>query len=658
MATPGTWLQSTYQGMPYFVLRPDGYDAAVRYPALLHLHQYQNHSGQPGQADPWYNTASFRSAHPCFVIIPLCMIGSQTSTPTFNWGGVTPELQQPIVSALAILDLVVAQYNCDRSRQYVTGNSMGGLGTWGILCNPAQRDRFAGAMPVSGSCYYNVGNEAAIAAALKDIPIWSCHGAKDTQVLPVFDQAMFRAMQAIGGAMRFTGDPNGSHDTWDSFYPSSAPWDWLFAQRKGGTAMPASADRTTVIAPSASTIIDASGNAWGITASSQVAVNGVADTATSNVVELAWVNGLLWQCNTASKWYFKASPTSPWSSGTSVNPLAPQAAFTIQAGKIIDPDGNAWVAAGINNRPTSRTNASAILSMFPGINFVRLAMGGLEDPVNWNEFISTMEIAKIVCLKEFHPWPLQPAQTGTDLAAQAATAGRWASYFKGRPYVWIGSMNEPQSGNMTPEHQAVYNAVRAADATKVVVFQAGIGGGNPGQTGARVLNPAAYAPMTRIVWDLHYYGWTTKYSTDQATCGAMLRGAVSSGSGIAAAKAITSADGVVPVIVGEFGPSTSGSSTDANAPQVIKAVLDAVAAGQAEGYAGWSWAADPFNALQSGGQPTAWGKQLAAAITATTGKQPPPPPPPPSLSDLAKQLNAASVVLSSVANALAKMATT
>src|SRR4051812_12508065 len=176
---PGSWIANSYQQMNYFVLLPDNFDASKAYPVILFLHQYQNDAGQPGQTDAWFNTDHFRAAHPCIVVVPTCRIGNQGSTPTFNWGGVDANLQKPIVYALAILDLVVDKYHADTSQLILTGNSMGGLGTWGVLCNPDQRGRFCCALPVSGSCYYKIGHEAQVANDLKDIPVWSCHGAKD-----------------------------------------------------------------------------------------------------------------------------------------------------------------------------------------------------------------------------------------------------------------------------------------------------------------------------------------------------------------------------------------------------------------------------------------------------------------------------------------------
>jgi len=70
-------------------------------------------------------------------------------------------------------------------------------------------------------------------------------------------------------------------------------------------------------------ITDTHGNQWTITGGGQVAVNGAADTATSAVKELAYVNGQIWQENQTGLWREKAVPADAWapSSGTAINPL-------------------------------------------------------------------------------------------------------------------------------------------------------------------------------------------------------------------------------------------------------------------------------------------------------------------------------------------------
>jgi hypothetical protein len=78
-----------------------------------------------------------------------------------------------------------------------------------------------------------------------------------------------------------------------------------------------------VLAGSKASIVDASNNKWTITNGGQVAVNGVVDTTTANVTELAYVGKKVWQENTSNLWWGKTSPTAAWSpaSGTSTSPL-------------------------------------------------------------------------------------------------------------------------------------------------------------------------------------------------------------------------------------------------------------------------------------------------------------------------------------------------
>ncbi|HET6609736.1 MAG TPA: hypothetical protein VFG62_23905, partial [Rhodopila sp.] len=100
------------------------------------------------------------------------------------------------------------------------------------------------------------------------------------------------------------------------------------------TATPTpSPNDTMVLAGSSGSVTDAGGNAWTITSGGQVAVNGTADMTTANVTELAYVNGNVWQENSANLWWSKTSPTAAWgpAAGTSTSPLP--APITIGAGE-------------------------------------------------------------------------------------------------------------------------------------------------------------------------------------------------------------------------------------------------------------------------------------------------------------------------------------
>jgi hypothetical protein len=121
--------------------------------------------------------------------------------------------------------------------------------------------------------------------------------------------------------------------SYDGTVVSSSPWG-LFNNGSHGYNVPAtsatppipvaaSPNDTMVLAGATAAITDASGNKWTITGTGQVAVNGVADSTTANVTELAYVNTAVWQENASSLWWDKTSPTAAWgpSAGTSTSPL-------------------------------------------------------------------------------------------------------------------------------------------------------------------------------------------------------------------------------------------------------------------------------------------------------------------------------------------------
>jgi hypothetical protein len=89
------------------------------------------------------------------------------------------------------------------------------------------------------------------------------------------------------------------------------------------TPVKASANDTIVLAGSSTAIVDAAGNKWTVTGAGQVAVNGVADTTTTSVKELAYVNATVWQENAANLWWGKTAPSASWApgAGTSTSPL-------------------------------------------------------------------------------------------------------------------------------------------------------------------------------------------------------------------------------------------------------------------------------------------------------------------------------------------------
>lgn len=242
----GQWQQFSVNGMAVNLLLPEGYSSARRYPLVLYLHQLDMGNWPEGllkEISPWFNNAQWRKAYPAVVIAPMLNQKADPSGQTVNFGGVSPDDQPGEDNVIAAVQQVLRQYPIDPSRVYVTGNSLGGIGTWDILIkynvlSGTAGKIFAAGMPLAGATYDHgyPTPDAAVVSALKDVPIWAIHGADDSQVPPIWDKAMAAAL-AHSRRFRFTLDPHLSHDVWDTYYvlpTGKACWDWLFAQKARG----------------------------------------------------------------------------------------------------------------------------------------------------------------------------------------------------------------------------------------------------------------------------------------------------------------------------------------------------------------------------------------------------------------------------------------
>ncbi len=142
---------------------------------------------------------------------------------------------------------------------------------------------------------------------------------------------------------------NSSKLWWGKTQPTAA-WGPGTGTATSPLPPPASANDTVVKLGSTAAIVDASGNKWTITSAGLVAVNGVADTTTANVIELAYANGTVWQENSSKLWWGKTQPSAAWGpgAGTATSPLPPPASANdtvVKLGStaaIVDASGNKW----------------------------------------------------------------------------------------------------------------------------------------------------------------------------------------------------------------------------------------------------------------------------------------------------------------------------
>ena len=86
--------------------------------------------------------------------------------------------------AASFAQYVEKEYRVDTNRVYLTGMSMGGAGTWSLGLTQAKR--FAAIAPICGNVKPDFLKKLTPeqTEAIKSLPVWAFHGAKDTTVLP------------------------------------------------------------------------------------------------------------------------------------------------------------------------------------------------------------------------------------------------------------------------------------------------------------------------------------------------------------------------------------------------------------------------------------------------------------------------------------------
>jgi len=134
--------------------------------------------------------------------------------------------KQRAAAVMALIHSVIKEFPVDDRRIYITGQSMGGAGTWGMLA--AYPDVFAAAVPVCG-----VGDVASAPAIVAgDTAIWAFHGDADPTVSVQASRKMIAALHAAGGRPEYTEYAEVKHDSWVDAYPDSALHQWLFEQKR------------------------------------------------------------------------------------------------------------------------------------------------------------------------------------------------------------------------------------------------------------------------------------------------------------------------------------------------------------------------------------------------------------------------------------------
>ena len=230
--------QHQFEGttLHYRILYPRNFDENKRYPLVLFLHG-RGECGDDNEKQLVHGSKLFLDSldkYPAVVLFPQCPETDFWATIDRNQkdNGSSqldfPSDRPPGPSLAAVMDLVnqeLAKPYIDENRFYVTGLSMGGMGTWELLWR--MPEKIAAAAPICG------GGPPEKASAMVDVPIWIFHGMKDVVVPPNQSIRMLKAIQDLGGLARITLYPDANHNSWDPAFAEPDFLPWMFSKYKG-----------------------------------------------------------------------------------------------------------------------------------------------------------------------------------------------------------------------------------------------------------------------------------------------------------------------------------------------------------------------------------------------------------------------------------------
>ncbi|MBN2327036.1 MAG: dienelactone hydrolase family protein [Candidatus Omnitrophica bacterium] len=179
----------------YICYLPHGYsdeeNKARSYPLIVFLHG-QDLKGD--DLDRLYQRSPIQDLQmredPNFILAaPLCPA---------NGGWVSTALDE-------FLEHIIARFNVDQDRLYLTGISMGGHGAWSWAQDFPKR--FAAIAPLCGA-----GNPQKAKLRLKRLPIWIFHGGNDAVVPVERALSMIHALEPVNANLRYSIFPEQGHN--------------------------------------------------------------------------------------------------------------------------------------------------------------------------------------------------------------------------------------------------------------------------------------------------------------------------------------------------------------------------------------------------------------------------------------------------------------
>ena len=222
--------------LPYRILYPENYDKTKQYPLVLVLHgageRGNDNEKQLVHGAKLFLTQENRTNYPAIVVFPQCPSNNYWATSTidrtkspiqfrYNYDSVA---NWPQAAATALIKQIAAEESVDQSRIYITGLSMGGMGTFeAVYRNP---NLFAAAAPICGG-----GNDSLYNNSVKQTAFRVFHGAADAVVNVDLSRKMVARLTELKVPVEYVEYPGVNHNSWDNAFAEPNFMSWLFQHK-------------------------------------------------------------------------------------------------------------------------------------------------------------------------------------------------------------------------------------------------------------------------------------------------------------------------------------------------------------------------------------------------------------------------------------------
>ena len=201
--------EKIFEGLKYLISYPDGFKECKKYPLVIFLHGAGTRSENTDslKRNTCFNNILKRQDERGYIFLaPLCN--------GINW-------DEWMTVLIRLIGNMRELPHIDNTRIHLTGNSMGGYGTWSFTV--LRPDWFASAMPICG------GGSCGFAKRLASLPIRAFHGLCDKTVDPIESLEMVKGVNMAGGNAELILFPGRGHNVWEEVYSDEANYDWLLS---------------------------------------------------------------------------------------------------------------------------------------------------------------------------------------------------------------------------------------------------------------------------------------------------------------------------------------------------------------------------------------------------------------------------------------------